>query len=147
MYEYFNDFQLFVLRLCLDHFRHSELLVRHDAVRRGVQNSPPPRDLWPNIVATIGVVEELRRRCGFAIRITSAYRSPAYNKAVGGAAGSQHLKFCALDIQPVSGRRDELRTMYKELRKMRDQEHWFKGGLGKYPTFVHVDTRGHNATW
>lgn len=35
------------------------------------------------------------------IRITSGYRSPAVNKAVGGSKTSQHCRGEALDIQPL----------------------------------------------
>jgi len=33
-----------------------------------------------------------------------------------------------------------------EAKKMRE-EGLFRGGLGLYKTFIHLDTRGRNATW
>lgn len=150
MEEFFNDFEAYIRRFVDPvYFHPKELLVRHNAVRNGVQNGPPPRDLWKNIVPTLLMVDELRHRCGFPIRITSAYRSPAYNRAINGAQHSQHKLFKALDIQPVSGKRSELREMYRVLIAMRDENYRsaFRGGIGKYATFIHVDTRGVNATW
>lgn len=43
-------------------------------------------------------LESLRRLVGCPIRITSGYRYPPLNKAVGGVNGSQHLKMQAVDI-------------------------------------------------
>ena len=44
-------------------------------------------------------LERLRQRCNQPIIINSAYRSPAVNKAVGGAVTSNHLTGCAADIR------------------------------------------------
>ena len=55
------------------------------------------------------------------------------------------MQFRALDISsPARGVGPA--KIFAELQKMR-AEGLFKGGLGKYSTFVHVDTRGYNATW
>ena len=44
-------------------------------------------------------LEVLRLRAGNPIRINSGYRSPQLNKKIGGAAGSNHLTGCAVDIR------------------------------------------------
>jgi uncharacterized protein YcbK (DUF882 family) len=113
--------------------------------RHGARNSPPPKRLWKNIVATLRVVDEVRASFGKPCRILSSYRSPDYNQAVGGASLSQHLEFNALDIvfDGVSPQR-----VYDQLIEWRKAGK-FTGGLGLYPSsgFVHIDTRGRNATW
>lgn len=43
-------------------------------------------------------LEELRSYGGFTITINSGYRTEAYNKKIGGASASQHLKGTAADI-------------------------------------------------
>jgi zinc D-Ala-D-Ala carboxypeptidase len=48
--------------------------------------------------ALIDVLERLRSRVGRPLRIVSGYRSPATNKAVGGAPRSRHLYGDAADI-------------------------------------------------
>jgi len=129
-------------------FRHFGALefTRYFARERGsVKNSTPPKRLWKNIVPTLCIVDELRASFGQPCILLSSYRSPEYNRAVGGAALSQHVQFTALDIriQGVSPQR-----VYDRLLQWR-REGRFVGGLGLYPSsrFVHIDTRGRNATW
>ena len=113
--------------------------------RKGAKNSLPPRSMWWNIVPALRIVDNLRDSFGRPCRILSSYRSPSYNKAVGGASSSQHLEFTALDItfDGVNPQR-----VYEKLLVWR-KEGKFTGGLGLYPSsgFVHIDTRGRNATW
>lgn len=129
-------------------FRHFGALefTRYFGRSRGnVRNSEPPRHQWENIVPTLRIVDELRASFGKPCVLLSSYRSPAYNRAVGGASQSQHVEFTALDIrvQGVSPQR-----VYDRLLQWR-REGRFRGGLGLYPSagFVHIDTRGTNAAW
>jgi len=104
-------------------------------------NTEPPKELWNNIWKTIEVADRARHKLGKPLRIASAYRSPKYNKAIGGASKSHHVRFNALDLRTSSPV-----TLHKILKEMRARGE-FKGGLGLYKTFVHVDTRGTNADW
>ena len=127
------------------HFGVGEFESYFTAQRGKVTNSRPPKPLWKNIVPTLRVIDELRASFGRPCRILSSYRTPAYNKAVGGARFSQHLEFRALDIafDGISPQQ-----VYDRLLEWR-AEGKFIGGLGLYPAtgFVHIDTRGRNATW
>lgn len=130
--------------LGIRHFHAQEFTDYFQVTRRGVTNSAPPRNLWENIVPTLRVVDDLREYYGKPITILSSYRSPAYNAAIGDAAPkSLHKQFKALDIS-VSGKSPK--EVFTLLSKWRDGER-FAGGLGLYPSFVHIDTRGSNATW
>lgn len=89
----------------------------------------------------------IREHFGKAVTITSGYRTPAHNAAVGGAKSSQHLLGRAADIQ-VAGTSVEDVAAYAE-SLMPD---W--GGVGRYPVkagratgWVHVDTRADKARW
>lgn len=108
------------------------------------KNGYPDRSLWPNIATTAKVLDALRQRLGKPIRISSAYRNGAYNSCIGGASASQHTRFNAIDFK-VAGM--DPSDVADELRFMRDVEKAFIGGIGRYAGFVHVDTRGYNATW
>lgn len=44
--------------------------------------------------------EQIRGMWGLPIRILSAYRTPVYNRQIGGVAKSQHIEGRALDLQP-----------------------------------------------
>ena len=127
------------------HFRAGEFTGYFAAQRKGVTNSPPPKRLWKNIIPALRIVDELREVLGKPCRILSSYRSPEYNQTVGGASLSQHKEFTALDIafDGVSAQR-----VYDRLLEWRKAGK-FIGGLGLYPSsgFVHIDTRGYNATW
>jgi len=126
------------------HFSADEFTSYFNVTRRGVKNAEPPRAIWTNILPTLKVVDDLRAHLGRSIIILSSYRSPAYNARIDGAARkSYHMSFIALDIT-VAGHSPS--TVFSILKKWRD-EGKFKGGLGKYSTFVHIDTRGYNATW
>ena len=127
------------------HFRANEFTSYFAAQRKGVGNSRPPARLWKNIVPTLRVVDELRGSFGKPCRILSSYRSPDYNRAVGGVALSQHLEFRALDIA-IDG--ISPKQVYDRLVDWRKAGR-FTGGLGLYSSagFVHIDTRATNATW
>jgi len=137
----------------LRHFKGRELTPYWSRSNKGGSNTVPPIELWPNIVETLIVLDEARQRLGRSITISSSYRSPAYNKGCGGAKFSQHLVFNALDVQCKDIPPSKVAATIKELR---GKQFWnpvskkpfvFKGGVGKYPTFVHLDCRGHNADW
>lgn len=125
------------------HFSGKEIARYFSAVRYGTKNSYPPRELWENFLPTMKLVDDLRGVLGVPVRVTSSYRSPAYNLVVGGAKSSKHKLFNAADIQADGATPHE---MLKVLASWRKQGK-FAGGLGLYPTFVHVDTRGYNASW
>jgi lysozyme len=103
-------------------------------------NADPPRSLWPSLLAVTKVADEARHRIGRPLRINSAYRNAAYNRAIGGASASIHMRGGALDLSGSPA------TLHKILTQMR-REGLFRGGIGKYRTFVHVDVRGKNADW
>ena len=127
------------------HFGAGEFTRYFARERKGVKNSPPPKRLWKNIVPTLRIVDELRDSFGKSCTILSSYLSPYYNKAVGGVSSSQHLEFTALDITFDDVSPQQVYDLLIEWRKAGK----FTGGLGIYPSsgFVHIDTRGRNATW
>lgn len=139
-----ENFEQWFHRQKFEHFKADEFTNYFDVTRRGVTNSTPPREMWASIVPTLRIVDALRKHLGRSITILSSYRSPAYNAAISGAATkSYHMQFKALDIA-VAGHSP--RAVFELLKKWRTEGR-FKGGLGLYSTFVHVDTRGTNATW
>ena len=139
-----EPFEYWFARQKFRHFSAREFTSYFETTRRGVRNSAPPRPMWKLILPALRVVDELRADLGRPIVILSSYRSPAYNAAISGAAkASYHMRFQALDIA-VSGMAPP--EVFEALKKRRDRGE-FAGGLGLYRTFVHIDSRGSNATW
>ena len=120
------------------------VLAPHFKTRGRTGNTLPPKDQWPKIAATLKVADKMVVRMSAPLReITSAYRSPRYNRAVGGKSRSYHMQNVALDLQFRGVSASHANYVAKQLRK----EGLFKGGIGRYPSFVHVDTRGSNVSW
>ena len=59
----------------------------------------PSHEAIANLKRLCTWLEVLRLRAGNPIRINSGYRSPQLNKKIGGAANSNHLTGCAVDIR------------------------------------------------
>lgn len=89
--------------------------------------------------ALVERLERIRGVFGSGITITSGYRTPSYNAAVGGAASSQHTKGTAADIQ--------LRGVPPLAVANYVEETFSTGGIGVYGTFTHVDTRSSRVIW
>jgi hypothetical protein len=138
-----DEFQRFLYDHGIRYFSAREVFFRGASDERLNLNTDPPRDLWPNIIPTLKVLDTLREKMGKPIRILSCYRAPAYNRRIGGEKASYHMRFQACDIQMEDTPAARVHAVLSEMRKAGA----FKGGLGRYPTFVHVDTRGYNASW
>lgn len=80
-------------------FTLAEMTRSQTSARRGINNVPPPAVVLALTTLCREVLEPLRARVGGPIVINSGYRSPALNRAVGGAATSQHALGEAADIE------------------------------------------------
>ncbi len=120
-----------------------------------VKNSIPQQDLWPNIVKTVIVLDEIRHQSGFPIQLTSTYRSPMYNIAVGGEPNSFHMRFMAIDFTSEKVSMSRLHGLARSMRgkkfdlRNKGDTFEFHGGIGLYvkSNFIHIDTRGYDANW
>ena len=79
------------------HFSLAELVSSQVATRKGIDNAPAPA-IVANLTRLAALLEQVRALVGAPIAISSGYRSPALNKAVGGAANSAHVLGLAADI-------------------------------------------------
>ena len=124
-------------------FKGAELTWYFGKVRSGVANTYPPRLLWDNIVPTLRILDRLRDHLARPITLTSTYRAPSYNRAIGSPDGSMHRQFRAADFKVAGVDPRDVAAVLKLWRGSGD----FRGGIGTYRTFVHLDTRAGNATW
>lgn len=79
-------------------FTLAEMTVSANAQRLGLDNTPPP-DILARLKVVAVQMERIRELLGGKpVRITSCYRSPAVNRAAGGAKASAHLEGWAVDF-------------------------------------------------
>lgn len=136
-----QQFQKLLNSWGIKNFSAAEFFYRGGSDAKLQLNTDPPAALWPNMERTAKTLQEARNRLGKPIRITSAYRDAPYNRKIGGVPNSTHVQYNALDL--VTDKPAALYLLLLDLRR----EGLFKGGLGLYRSFVHLDSRGHNATW
>ena len=80
----------------------------------GLDNTPTV-DILKKMTETGKAVFDPTRRALGAMRVNCFYRSPAVNKAVGGANNSQHVKGEAIDISGLNGlKNSEIFNFIKE---------------------------------
>lgn len=80
------------------HFTLEELTHSDTAVRLGIDQSPP-KPVLVNLMRTAQRMEIVRDLLESPIQVSSGYRSPVLNKAVGGAHDSAHLTGNAVDFK------------------------------------------------
>lgn len=96
-----------------------------------------PADVKHNLTLLAQRLQVVRDYYNRPISITSGYRTPAHNKAIGGAPNSYHLKGMAADVV-VQG--------IPASRLQADFKHWM-GGMGLAATFTHLDIRETSTRW
>jgi hypothetical protein len=102
-------------------FTLSELTHSDTAIATGLNNTPDPQSIANLTSLTQHILQPLRDRLGKPIHITSGYRSPAVNTAVGGAQNSQHTKGEAVDIQVDDMPPEQILVYVKALQLPFDQ--------------------------
>ena len=80
-----------------EHFTLAEFTFSETASRKGISNDPPAL-MYATLKKTAEGMELVRSILGFPIRITSGYRSPELNAAVGSKGTSQHTLGEAVDF-------------------------------------------------
>jgi len=84
------------------------------------------------------ILEDIRIRIGNrSISVNSGYRTAAYNKKIGGATNSYHIKGMAADIAVSGVKPADVAAAAEQALSAAGKI----GGIGLYATFVHVDTR------
>ena len=134
----------FLSGLRLKYVTPMQVIESHAKKKGSVWNSLPPRSMWRNMGSSLKLADKIAAQVGTPVReVASAYRSPAYNRRCPGAKShSWHMKNCALDLKFATST-SRVAAAARHLRS----KGVFKGGVGRYSSFIHVDTRGHNVDW
>ena len=89
------------------HFRLSELLRSDTAQTQGLYQVPTPIVVERLRELCMELLEPVRASVG-PLRVTSGYRRPAVNSAVGGSDTSAHMSGWAADVVPVRGTPEQI---------------------------------------
>ncbi|MEC4806066.1 MAG: D-Ala-D-Ala carboxypeptidase family metallohydrolase [Jaaginema sp. PMC 1079.18] len=108
---------------------------------KGGTRMPPNQTTVDAMIRIARLGQQARDRIGRPFIITSWYRPPSINRAVGGAKYSRHITGDAIDfvVEGLSGNQ-----IYWTL------DPWWPGGLGRYrsfPNLGHIDARNYRARW
>lgn len=96
----------------MKYFTMTELTSSATAKRKGIDNTPDAKAKAALSALVANVLDPLREKYGKPIVVSSGYRCPKLNKAVGGVARSQHTKGEAADIRCVSDSRAENKRLF-----------------------------------
>ena len=126
------------------HFTIEELYASATAKAKGIDNKPAVQQLINLVYLTAYVLEPLRVAMKEPISISSGYRCPKLNEAVGGVRNSQHMTGQAADLS-IGGDRAKGRKWFEYIKNHLpfDQLIWEKnpstGTEWVHVSFVHPD--------
>ncbi|RIV87512.1 D-Ala-D-Ala carboxypeptidase family metallohydrolase [Aurantiacibacter zhengii] len=80
------------------HFTLAEMVRSQTAARRGIANSPGQLEVAALKLLCEKVLEPVRAHFGKPVVVSSGYRSPRLNTAIGGSTSSQHCQGEAADF-------------------------------------------------
>jgi uncharacterized protein YcbK (DUF882 family) len=124
-----------------EHITEAEAFKSQTATRKGIDNTTTDPEVLANMKHVAELFEQIRANFGKPIGISSFYRSPALNKAVGGAKTSQHVRGEAIDIDAdIFGgvKNSEIFAFAKTLDF--DQLLWEFGDANE-PAWVHISRK------
>ena len=139
-----RSYASYIDRLRLRNITTQQVISAHAKKRGSVWNTIPPREAWRSIGPTLQIMDQVSRELNVPVtEVLSVYRTPPYNARCAGARrNSWHTRNYAVDVKMGA----KPSTVAAMARRLRDRGH-FKGGIGRYWNFTHVDTRGTNFDW
>ncbi len=139
-----TNYVAYINSLKLKNITAQQVIEAHAKERDNVWNRLPPRQWWTRMGYTLRVVDRVSSEMKVPVKeLVSAYRTPAYNARCRGAKShSWHQSNVAVDVKFDTS----ARNVTASTRSLRDRG-LFKGGVGSYSNFTHIDTRGENVNW
>ena len=120
------------------HISYEEGVHSNTALRLDIINTPGAYEISNMAGIAHNLFEPLRLYVGGAIKISSFYRSPDLNTAIGGSSKSQHCQGRAIDIDDTFGYLTNA-EMFEHIKSVLnfDQLIW-EFGDDKNPNWVHM---------
>ncbi len=139
-----TEYTRYLYNLKLKNISPAQVIKAHAKNKGSIWNTLPPKMWWTRMGYTLRVADRVAQEMNVTdVEIVSAYRCPAYNAHCSGAkTRSWHQANVAVDVKfpmPAS-------KVTAAARNLRDRG-LFKGGVGGYWNFTHIDTRGENINW
>ena len=120
------------------HISYKEATQSQTATRKGISNDPDAYQLQNMQLLAEKVFEPIREHFGVPIAINSFFRSQKLNKAIGGAAGSQHTQGRAIDIDDTLGGVSN-KQMFEYIKNHLDFDQLiWEFGDNNNPAWVHI---------
>lgn len=123
----------------MKYFTIEELCRSNKAKKLGIDNTPHNSSVVDNLISLVNhVLDPARERLGSPITVTSGYRGPSLNSAVGGVKKSQHLNGQAADL--VCNDNKKLFDIIRDNLNF-DQLIWENGGQWVHVSFNQASNR------
>lgn len=138
------EYTRYLSKLNLKSICPRQVIEAHAKSHGSIWNTLPPKAWWTRMGYTLRVADRIALEMNVKqVEIISAYRCPAYNAHCEGAKSrSWHQANVALDIKFPA----QASVVTSTARNLRNRG-LFKGGVGGYWNFTHIDSRGENMDW
>lgn len=101
------------------YFNIAELTRSSTAIKKKINNTPT-KEIENKLSQLIdNILDPLREAWGNPIMVSSGYRCPALNKAVGGANSSQHKLGQAADIHTKSNTKEDNKKLFDLIKQLK----------------------------
>jgi hypothetical protein len=138
------EYSRYLTNLRLRSISPQQVIEAHAKSHGSIWNTLPPRAWWTRMGYTLRVTDRVALEMNVSeVEVISAYRAPAYNAHCEGAKSrSWHQANVAVDVK-FPARASQVAAAARNLRS----RGLFKGGVGGYWNFTHIDSRGENMDW
>lgn len=118
-------------------FTQKELIASTEAYKRKIDNTPS-EEVKEHLEELIEFIDGIRSAWGSAIIVSSGYRCPELNEAIGGAKKSAHQIGYAVDCVPANNKKIEFFEFCKEYLKERDFDELLLERNSKGKIWIHI---------
>lgn len=102
------------------YFKLEELLKSDTALANQIENLPSWKDAENLLELATLVLDPIRQAWGQPLIVTSGFRSPQLNAAVGGSPTSAHMEGCAVDISLCSWSAKKMVELFSLINSLTD---------------------------